>query len=128
MQKAEVLFLPAYSPDFNPIEKMWSKVKQVLRGIKPRTEEELFAATATALGAITAHDAKGWVNSSGYTALQKVSCVVFDLPRQSITHFLTFLQVFHKAFFLSRRHVDADSCKKPPNQRVLSVNPGSDSI
>ena len=36
-RQAEVLFLPAYSPDFNPIEKMWSKVKQVLRGIKART-------------------------------------------------------------------------------------------
>ena len=59
MQKAEVLFLPAYSPDFNPIEKMWIKVKQVLRGIKPRAEEELLAATATALGAVTAHDAQG---------------------------------------------------------------------
>ena len=75
MQKAEVLFLLAYSPDFNPIEKMWSKVKQVLRGIKPRTEEELFVATATALDAITAHDAKGWVNSSGYTALQKYNAL-----------------------------------------------------
>jgi len=70
MRQAEVLFLPAYSPDFNPIEKMWSKVKQVLRGIKPRTEEELFAATATALDTITAHDAQGWFNSCGYTAFQ----------------------------------------------------------
>ena len=70
MHQAEVLFLPAYSPDFNPIEKMWSKVKQVLRGIKPRTEEELFAATATALDTVTAHDAKGWFNSCGYTASQ----------------------------------------------------------
>jgi transposase len=70
LRQAEVLFLPAYSPDFNPIEKMWSKVKQILRGIKPRTEEELFAATATALNAITAHDAQGWFNSCGYTACQ----------------------------------------------------------
>jgi len=70
MQQAEMLFLPAYSPDFNPIEKMWSKIKQVVRGIKPRTEEELFAATATALDAITAHDAQGWFNSCGYTASQ----------------------------------------------------------
>jgi transposase len=37
MHQAEMLFLPAYSPDFNPIEQMWSKVKQLLRGIKPRT-------------------------------------------------------------------------------------------
>jgi transposase len=69
-QQAEVLFLPAYSPDFNPIEKMWSKVKQILRGIKPRTEEELFSATATALDSISAHDAQAWFNSCGYTMSQ----------------------------------------------------------
>lgn len=68
--QATVLFLPAYSPDFNPIEKMWSKVKQILRGIKPRIEEELLAATATALNAVTADDAQGWFNSCGYTTFQ----------------------------------------------------------
>jgi transposase len=70
LQQAEVLFLPAYSPDFNPIEKMWSKVKQILRGIKPRAEEELFAATATALDAISSHDEQGWFKSCGYTVSQ----------------------------------------------------------
>jgi len=70
MHQAEMLFLPAYSPDFNPIEKMWSKVKQVVRGIKPRTEDELFAATAKALDAISTHDAQGWFKSCGYTASQ----------------------------------------------------------
>jgi transposase len=68
--QADLLFLPAYSPDFNPTEKMWSKVKQILRGIKPRTEEELFTATATALDAISAHDAQGWFNSCGYKIFQ----------------------------------------------------------
>jgi transposase len=68
--QAEVLFLPAYSPDFNPIEKMWSKIKQILCGIKPRTEEELFTATATALSGISADDAQGWFRSCGYTAFQ----------------------------------------------------------
>ena len=66
--EAEVLFLPAYSPDFNPIEKMWSKVKQVLRGIKARTEDELFTATGAALDTITINDAQGWFESCGYTA------------------------------------------------------------
>jgi transposase len=70
LHQAEVIFLPAYSPDFNPIEKMWSKMKQILRGIKPRTEEELFVATATALDAITVHNAQGWFNSCEYTAFQ----------------------------------------------------------
>lgn len=69
-RQAEVLFLPAYSPDFNPIEKMWSKVKQILRGIKPRTEEGLIAATATALSAVNASDAQGWFESCGYTVFQ----------------------------------------------------------
>lgn len=69
-RQAEVLFLPAYSPDLNPIEKMWSKVKQVLRGIKPRTENDLFTATGTALGTVTASDAQGWFESCGYTAFK----------------------------------------------------------
>lgn len=69
-RQAEVLFLPAYSPDFNPIEKMWSKVKQLLRGIKARTEEELFVATATALHTVTSNDAQGWFESWGYTVFK----------------------------------------------------------
>lgn len=69
-RQAEVLFLPAYSPDFNPIEKMWSKIKQILRGIKARTEEELFVATGTALDTVTGNDAQGWFESSGYTAFK----------------------------------------------------------
>ena len=65
-RSASYLFLPAYSPDFNPIEKMWSKVKQILRGIKARTQEELFAAVAKALSMVTADDAQGWFESCGY--------------------------------------------------------------
>ncbi len=63
---ASYLFLPAYSPDFNPIEKMWSKVKQILRSIKARTQEELFTAVAKALDMVTADDAQGWFESCGY--------------------------------------------------------------
>lgn len=63
---AEMKFLPAYSPDLNPIEKMWSKVKQILRGLKPRTNDELFKATGTALGMVTSSDAQGWFESCGY--------------------------------------------------------------
>jgi transposase len=70
MHQAEVLFLPAYSPDFNPIENMWSKVKQLLRGIKPRTEEELFVATGRALEAVSDNDALGWFKSCGYATSQ----------------------------------------------------------
>lgn len=69
-RQAQMLFLPAYSPDLNPIEKMWSKVKQVLRGLKPRTHLELTAATATALDAVTKDDALGWFSSCGYLLSQ----------------------------------------------------------
>ena len=64
---AEVLFLPAYSPDLNPIEKMWSKVKNRLRSIAARTLEQLQAAIATALAEVTAKDAAGWFTSCGYS-------------------------------------------------------------
>ena len=60
------LFLPAYSPDFNPIEKMWSKVKQILRSLQARTHEELFDAVTKALNMVTADDAQGWFQSCGY--------------------------------------------------------------
>ncbi len=63
---AEYIFLPAYSPDFNPIEKMWSKIKQLLRGLKARTHEELYAVVAKALSMITQNDAQGWFESCGY--------------------------------------------------------------
>ena len=63
---AELWFLPPYSPDLNPIEKMWSKIKAILRTLKARTEESLINAIAQSLEAITANDAKGWFKSCGY--------------------------------------------------------------
>jgi transposase len=63
---AELWYLPPYSPDLNPIEKMWSKVKAILRTLKARTEESLINAIAKALEAVTADDAKGWFESCGY--------------------------------------------------------------
>ena len=63
---AELWFLPPYSPDLNPIEKMWSKIKSILRRLKARTEEALINAVAKALDAITANDVKGWFESCGY--------------------------------------------------------------
>jgi transposase len=64
---AEVVFLPAYSPDFNPIEKMWSKIKALLRRAEARTPEELIAAIGAALTQVTAQDAFGWFTSCGYS-------------------------------------------------------------
>ena len=63
---AMTLPLPAYSPDLNPIEKMWSKIKAILRKIKARTEEDLIAAIATALEQVTASDCINWFKSCGY--------------------------------------------------------------
>jgi transposase len=64
---AEALFLPAYSPDLNPIEKMWSKVKNRLRSLEARTAHQLQAAIATALAEVTANDAAAWFASCGYS-------------------------------------------------------------
>ena len=63
---AEVWFLPPYSPDLNPIEKMWSKIKAFLRKAKARTWDALLAAIKAALQEVTASDARGWFQSCGY--------------------------------------------------------------
>ena len=57
---AELLYLPPYSPDLNPIEKAWAKLKQVLRETKARTKEALDQAITDALPSITPADAKAW--------------------------------------------------------------------
>jgi transposase len=64
---AQVLFLPAYSPDLNPIEKMWSKVKNHLRSAEARTEETLIQAIGSALRSVTPQDAINWFASCGYS-------------------------------------------------------------
>lgn len=61
-----VRFLPAYSPDYNPIELMWSKVKSILRKIEARTNEALLLAIGTALSEVTAKDATHWFAHCGY--------------------------------------------------------------
>lgn len=53
-------FLPAYSPDLNPIEMMWSKVKASLRSAEARTHPDLLAAIGQALRKVTAQDAVNW--------------------------------------------------------------------
>ena len=66
---AEVRFLSAYSPDLNPIEKMWSKVKTRLRGAEPRTQTDLIEAIASALQKITPQDAVNRFASCGYSVI-----------------------------------------------------------
>lgn len=63
---AQALFLPAYSPNFNPIEKMWSKIKQVLRSLEARTHDTLIEAIAKAFSKVSANDCFGWFVSCGY--------------------------------------------------------------
>ncbi len=60
---ARVLFLAPYSPDFNPIEKMWSKVKTTLRGLAARTQELLSDAITEAISRVTSLDTEGWFRS-----------------------------------------------------------------
>jgi transposase len=64
---AFVLFLPAFSPDLNPIEKMWSKIKNLLRTAEARTPADLITAIGQALATVTPQDALGWFASCGYS-------------------------------------------------------------
>jgi len=59
-------FLPTYSPDLNPIEQMFSKVKAILRRLKGRTRAALLDALAVASDAVTPADAHGWFTHAGY--------------------------------------------------------------
>lgn len=63
---AFLLFLPRYSPDLNPIEGAWSKLKAHLRRVAARTADKLDAALAAGLAAITPADALGWFTHAGY--------------------------------------------------------------
>jgi len=67
---AMTLPLPAYSPDLNPIEKMWSKIKAFLRKAKARTFDALVRAIGDALKTITPENALGWFKSCGYRNCQ----------------------------------------------------------
>lgn len=57
---ASVLFLPPYSPEFNPIEMTWSKLKSILRTLEARTRDELTTAVGTAMAMVTPDDRIGW--------------------------------------------------------------------
>lgn len=61
-----LLFLPPYSPDYNPIENMWAKIKECLRSIGARELEALYEALATAFSAVTPQDCFGFFRHCGY--------------------------------------------------------------
>ena len=68
---AEVRYLPPYSPDFNPLESMGSKVKQSLPSSAARNHRRLVDAVATALRSVSAQDCAGFFKGYGCTATQK---------------------------------------------------------
>jgi transposase len=65
----EVLYLPPYSPDFNPIEQAFSKVKGLLRRAQARTRRALIEAMGVALSAVSARDARGFFGHCGYRSV-----------------------------------------------------------
>jgi transposase len=68
-QGCELLYLPAYSPDYNPIEEAFAKIKNLLRKATARTKEALVEAIGAALSAVTAADARGFFEHAGYRTL-----------------------------------------------------------
>lgn len=64
----KLLFLPAYSPDFSPIEPCYSKVKEALRAAEARTQEALDRAISEAIKLVTSEDAQGWFHHCGFLA------------------------------------------------------------
>ena len=63
---AELVFLPPYSPDLNPIEEAFSKIKNILRKLGARTHEALLQAMGEALSKVTPGDTAGWFDHCGY--------------------------------------------------------------
>ena len=61
------IYLPPYSPDLNPIEKLWSKVKALLRKFKARTLDALPNAIQNAFHSVTVSDCSGWFRFCGYS-------------------------------------------------------------
>ena len=103
-------YLPAYSPDFNPIEPGWAKVKSTLRRIAARTTEALEQALGPALDSISVQDATGYFRHCGYARLnQPALCYSFShrhlkaattadraFPRSAETPWLMFREQFHQ--------------------------------
>jgi transposase len=65
----ELLYLPSYSPDLNPIEEAFGKMKSLIRKVEARSREALLEALGAAISAITDQDARGFFEHCGYRAL-----------------------------------------------------------
>ena len=68
-RRCNLLYLPPYSPDLNPIEEAFSKAKSILRKAEARTRGALIEAMGRALGAVRPSDARGFFEHSGYRAM-----------------------------------------------------------
>jgi len=64
---AKVLFLPPYSPEYNPIEKAWAKMKELMRRLDTLTREAFDVAVAAAMDTISGKDIQAWVRHAGYS-------------------------------------------------------------
>jgi transposase len=108
--QATLLPLPPYSPDFNPIEQGWSKVKQFLRAAEARTKETLEQAIANAFAGVTASDARGWFHHCGYGSTSNANR--FSSPSfrvASIERELTYLFSGHCGWH-GQSHADRSQC------------------
>jgi transposase len=65
----ELLYLPSYSPDFNPIEEAFSKIKNLIRKVEARSREALLEAIGAAISALSAQDARAFFEHCGYRAM-----------------------------------------------------------
>ncbi len=68
----QLLYLPPYSPDLNPIEEAFGKIKGLLRKAEARTREALVEAMGRALSAVSKHDARGFFEHCGYRPLAQL--------------------------------------------------------
>jgi transposase len=64
---ANVLFLPPYSPEYNPIEKAWAKLKDILRHLPTLGRDAFDQAVAAAMNAVSNADVRGWTEHAGYS-------------------------------------------------------------
>jgi len=66
---AQTLFIPPYSPEFNPIEKLWGKLKDLIRRAETLTRAAFDRAVACALQHISLHDIRAWIQHAGYNLI-----------------------------------------------------------
>jgi len=121
---AEVWFLPAYSPDLNPIEEAFSKVKALLKKAAARTKGMLVDAIARALASVTTQDAWGWFVHSGYKPKDLSLCVPLSLsafgcweparPRTGTRH---------RRYRIERRTVQRPR-RRQPSKKLKAVEDG----